>query len=169
MSAVTARHAAKKVSSEFRGDNKTIDLKIIAKAWGVEIHTRPFDDDTSGVLVVDKSKTMIVVNSKEAKERQNFTIGHELGHFHLHKKIDVHVDKTITIMARNDDSRLGKKMNEVEANQFAAELLMPESFLKKDAKDFSDGLDKKAVEKFAKNYSVSVSAMKTRLEFLKLI
>jgi len=168
VSGVTARNAAKKVFAEFFDEVKKIDLLKIAKAWGIEIFFEPFNDDTSGVLVVDSSKTSILINSKDSKERQKFTLGHELGHFHLHKPAGVHVDTSIT-MARNANSKLGKDIQEIEANQFAAELIMPEDFLKKDAEEFTKGLDEKTVEKLSKKYSVSILAMQNRLSSLELI
>src|SRR5665213_2134032 len=166
MSGVTARHEAKKVFMKFFDDYKSIDLKKIAKDWEIDIFMEPLDDDKAGVLIVENSKARILINSKDSKERQNFTIGHELGHFHLHKLVGVHVDESVT-MNRDANSKLGKDMQEIEANAFAAELLMPESFLKKHAKDFSNGLDEKAVDKLAKKYSVSVLAMQNRLSSLE--
>jgi Zn-dependent peptidase ImmA (M78 family) len=168
MSGVTARHAAKKVFMKYFDDVKKIDLKKIAKDWEIDIFMEPLDDDKAGVLIVENSKARILINSKDSKERQNFTTGHELGHFHLHKPSGVHVDKSVT-MNRDDNSKLGNDMKEIEANAFAAELLMPESFLKKDAKEFSNGLGESAVDKLSKKYSVSVLAMQNRLKSLELI
>jgi Zn-dependent peptidase ImmA (M78 family) len=172
MSIVTARREAKKVFSQFFEVIKDIDLKKIADAWGIQICPDSLENDTSGMIIVDPSATKIFVNTKELKERQTFTIGHELGHFHLHKDIGVHIDNIATIdktitMARDYESQSGKSSIEMEANAFAAELLMPEKFLVNDVKEFPDVFERKTIQKLAKKYSVSGSAMKTRLESLK--
>jgi Zn-dependent peptidase ImmA (M78 family) len=173
MSGVTARNAAKKVFAEFFSDVNKIDLKKIAKAWGLEIYPEPLDGELSGIIIVDDSKKAIVINSKDSKERQTFTIAHELGHFHLHKPTGVIVDNDSNLksfsMNRDPNSKLGKNVQEIEANQFAAELLMPEEFLIKDANNFPEGLGDKAIEELSKKYSVSNNAMHVRLASLKLI
>ncbi len=168
MSAVTAINEAKKVFAEFFTDIKNIDLKKIAKAWGVKIFMEPLEGDVPGILIVSNSMPIIMVNSNDLKVRQTFTIAHELGHYHLHKPSGVHVDKGF-VMSRNTKSRLGEDIQEIEANQFAAELLMPEAFLKKDVKEFTNALNDNDIDKLAKRYSVSVQAMTHRLGSLKMI
>ena len=168
MSVVTAKNEAKKVLDQFLGKNKKINLKKIAKTWGVKIHYELLDNETSGVLIVDNAKPLVVINSGDSKTRQKFTLAHELGHYHLHKPVGVHVDKGY-VMSRNTNSTLGVDIQEIEANQFAAELLMPESLLKKDTKGFTDVLKDNDIEKLAKKYSVSVQAMTIRLSSMGMI
>jgi Zn-dependent peptidase ImmA (M78 family) len=56
----------------------------------------------------------------------------------------------------------------MEANLFAAELLMPQRFLKEDLKDFGklDLLDDQKMESLAAKYGVSNQAMAVRLNYL---
>ena len=101
---------------------------------------------------------------------------HELGHFFLHDEQgqgEVHVDRTrqFQIKLRGPASSQGVDEEEVEANLFAAELLMPTTFLERDVAqdgfDLSD--DDEAVAKLAKRYGVSAQAMSIRLAYLGLI
>ncbi len=168
MSVVTALNDAKEVFAEFFTDINNIDLKKIAKAWGVKIYFEFLDGDVAGILFVSNLKTMIMVNASDLKVRQTFTIAHELGHYHLHKPSGVHVD-TGFVMSRNTKSRLGEDIQEIEATQFAAELLMPEELLKKDVKEFTNALNDNDIDKLAKRYSVSEQAMTHRLISLKMV
>jgi Zn-dependent peptidase ImmA (M78 family) len=56
------------------------------------------------------------------------------------------------------------EVDEIEANAFAAALLMPESFLRQDLKKLSiDFDDASQIEALAKRYNVSSQAMTFRL------
>lgn len=78
------------------------------------------------------AKLIIIVASKQSVVRQRFTIAHELGHALLHQISSVHVDRHFTVMCRSTASSAAQDIYEIEANTFAAELLMPESLLKVD-------------------------------------
>jgi|SRR3954468_14379312 len=71
----------------------------------------------------------IVVNKAHARVRQRFTIAHELGHLLLHRYSQPHADSGFKVRFRDENSSLGSIREEIEANQFAAELLMPERLL----------------------------------------
>ena len=94
------------------------------------------------------------------------TIAHELGHFFLHARDTVHVDDLVKL--RDERSAKGTDIQEMEANLFAAELLMPQRFLKEDLKDFGklDLLDDQKMESLAAKYGVSNQAMAVRLNYL---
>jgi Zn-dependent peptidase ImmA (M78 family) len=110
---------------------------------------------------------VIGVNSMEAPTRQRFTIAHELGHLLLHKDEDLHVDERFPIAFRNPKSSQAIDDKEIEANQFAAELLMPEEFILKDLKGKDlDIEDDDLVAELAAKYEVSTQAMTIRLSRL---
>jgi hypothetical protein len=71
----------------------------------------------------------IVVNRSHAIVRRRFTIAHELGHLLLHRYSQPHADAAFKVRFRDGNSSLGSIREEIEANQFAAELLMPEALL----------------------------------------
>ncbi len=71
-------------------------------------------------------------------------------------------------MRRDTHSSEGTNVREIEANLFAAELLMPEEFLMRDVKRVCllDLLDEEAVKELAQQYKVSAQAMTIRLTTL---
>lgn len=76
-----------------------------------------------------KKKWIIVLNKKHTPLRHRFTIAHELGHLLMHQYTKPHADGEQRIRFRDGTSSLGTEPEEVEANQFAAELLMPAALL----------------------------------------
>ncbi|RDC60700.1 hypothetical protein HME9302_01915 [Alteripontixanthobacter maritimus] len=140
-----------------------VDTTEIAKRLGVELHALPLDDELSGMAFREGEKRVIIVNSTHHIHRRRFTAAHELGHHVLnHISDDVHVDTAV--FHRNARSRTGEDEKEVEANAFAAELLMPRSALKVFGN--IDVLDDLAIARLAKEFKVSQSAMAIRIENL---
>src|SRR5207245_482886 len=96
--------------------------------------------------------------------RQRFTIAHEIGHLLLHRGATFHVDEKSPIGFRNDRSSMATDEKEIEANQFAAELLMPRNFLDRDLGGLVEEIEaEEAVDRLARKYQVSVQAMTVRL------
>lgn len=83
----------------------------------------PADLNVSGYL--DLTQNAILVNENESKQRQTFTIAHELGHFLLHREELGNIPDLLVVY------RDGKSDNalEKEANHFAANLLVPDFLL----------------------------------------
>jgi Zn-dependent peptidase ImmA (M78 family) len=96
--------------------------------------------------------------------RQRFTIAHEIGHLLLHEHDQVHVDRGFRVRLRSDISSQGTDRDEMEANRFAAELLMPLKMLQADVQSLEfDLTDDDALWALAKRYGVSTQAMTYRL------
>ena len=85
----------------------------------------------------------IVYNDERPIVRKRFSVAHELGHLYMGH---LHGNSSNDLNTDNFD--------EIEANAFAAQLLMPPIFLRKDIKS---GL--KDPEQLAKKYNVSIDAM----------
>jgi Zn-dependent peptidase ImmA (M78 family) len=79
-----------------------------------------------------------------------------------------HVDGDFRVNWRNRESSAGVDWNEIEANRFAAELLMPEHMLRDDL-DTCTVLDRNSVQHLASLYKVSRLAMQFRLINLGLL
>ncbi len=125
--------------------------------------------DASGVLVRKDGETVIGVNRAHPKTRQRFTAAHELGHAMLHGGTDVHHDAGFQVNLRSDLSSQGTDPEEIEANYFAACLLMPREFLEADPNAFFvDVEDSTTVACLARSYGVSAHAMSLRLASLAL-
>jgi len=147
-----------------------IDVEFLAEKNGISIKREKFDDQKISGYIQTKTNvgTNIVVNKDNSPERQRFTIAHELGHYFLHSAQSVHVDDIATtdlVLYRNEVSSQATHLFEIEANQFAAELLMPEMLISKDVERFQKenlGMSD-IVEKLSKKYNVSQAAMAIRL------
>ena len=122
--------------------------------------------DISGVLVrAPNAKPVIGVNRTQPENRRRFTIAHELGHLLLHHDgQEVTFDKDFRVSLRSDESSLGTNVEEVEANFFAASLLMPASLLGIDPRAHSIELEQvEDIAELATAYRVSNQAMTLRL------
>src|SRR5579864_3458806 len=142
-----------------------VNVERLAHVAGARIHYEPFDGQISGMVHRRQSGLAIIgVNSAHSIGRQPFTIAHELGHLILHKDEALHVDEKSPIGFRNEESSLATKAPEIEANQFAAELLMPGDLLAKQIASISDDMGAEdAVTELADRFQVSEQAMTLRL------
>jgi len=149
-----------------------IPVKSLASHVGATIQSEPFKgDDLSGMVFKHQGQIIIGINASHSNNRQRFTMAHELGHVVLHSLDQVHVDKTFPVKLRNERSSQAVDRHEMEANAFAAALLMPEAMLKQDLADESgwetDYNDR--IEQLANKYEVSHTAMSFRLANLGLV
>ena len=112
---------------------------------------------------------VIILNLNHHPNRRRFTLAHEIGHHLLHKSYlanNVHVDK-IVLLPRNFVSSQAKDIKEIQANAFAAELLMPEVELRRyRAVDLNDD---DLLYGLAKKLKVSVTALTYRLNNLGMM
>jgi Zn-dependent peptidase ImmA (M78 family) len=153
-----------------------VDVEKIVERMGIEVVREPAEDSLSGFILRDpkRPKVLLGVNENHHPNRQRFTIAHECGHFLLHQGEKLHVDKESSgyqIKLRDAESSTGKKIDEMEANLFAAELLMPVRFLDLDlAKNAPMSLsDDAMIKKLAEKYKVSAQALTLRLTYLGCI
>lgn len=105
--------------------NFPVDPVAIAKSLGLKVLTAKLDDDVSGLLVKEPedASATIYLNATDHERRQRFTCAHEIGHL---SRRDVGARERIGYVDSRDlESRSGKNPEEVWANRFAAELLMP--------------------------------------------
>ena len=136
-----------------------VDVAAVAHDMGLEIYSVELDEKISGVLLRDPSYKTVsgfvcLVSEDEPRTRQRFTAAHELGHFVLHRD---------QIGDRHEDNYLlrGKGLSspiEIEANKFAADLLMPYLLI---AHEIEQGCQ--TVEALAEKFRVSETAMSIRL------
>lgn len=154
-----------------------VQPKEIALKNNVPVISEELDSGVSGLLVTRGTRATIFVNESDSERRKRFSTAHELGHFLLRHHSDrgdhVHVDRGITVLHRNSRSSEGVDLAEIEANQFAASLLMPAHLLRMAIEKYAseDRLDESIIEKLAdkKLFHVSVQAMTIRLERLGLL
>jgi len=148
-----------------------VPVDLLIRRQGIEIVRKNLDDDTSGFVYVDPKTddAVIGLNVSHSKTRQRFTLAHELGHFMMHKSSGGHLhvdDRDFFVRFRTKHSREGLDIQEIEANAFAAELLMPTRFLEQDVKQIKDGVsvsEEKSIRIMANRYGVSLQALLFRL------
>ncbi|MDI9636216.1 ImmA/IrrE family metallo-endopeptidase [Geitlerinema splendidum] len=138
-------------------------------AFNMNLLRTSFQDFSCEIFI--HQKAIIGINDRHPENRQRFTIAHELGHYLLHEQEKLHVDRRFQIQLRDGNSSKGEREEEKEANLFAAELLMPTSFIQQDLAGV-EGLDLEddaAIADLAKKYGVSTQAMTFRLAYLGYI
>ena len=151
-------------------ESAPVRVDRIAKSLGIKVRYEPLDDELSGMIFLKNGIAVIGVNSRHSANRQRFTIAHEIGHYTLHSDIlqkGAHVDKVITMLKRDPEAARGVVGIEVEANQFAAELLMPKriivSYMKENDLEYGAMPDEDAIEAMSRKFKVSSTAMAYRL------
>jgi Zn-dependent peptidase ImmA (M78 family) len=143
-----------------------IDPELIAASLGIPVDKLPFSPELSGVLVRSPERTAIGINKNHPKKRQRFSIAHELGHYVLEHKGELFVDQTV-LNKRDEKSQIAVDPQEIEANAFAANLLMPQHMML-DALVETAGSNNNItravlIEQMAKKFNVSNAAMEYRL------
>ena len=167
------RSLTNRLLERFGVDSAPVPVEQIAEALGATVRREAAEDELSGFLVRDRArKTAVIgVNATHHPNRQNFTVGHELGHFLLHEGDDVHVDRRFQVKLRNQVSSEGTDEEEKEANLFAAEIIMPQRLVEEDVAEIDaiDLDDEQVIADLAKLYGVSTQAMTFRLSYLGYI
>jgi Zn-dependent peptidase ImmA (M78 family) len=152
-----------------------VPIDRVATEEGLPIIEHALQGEVSGALIRSNGVSAIAVNSAHHLNRRRFTIAHELAHSKLgHKGDQDHIDWKFTVLRRDGKSSEASDIQEIEANIFAANLLMPREFLLKDLKlqAGSNGeveLSENQLSALAKKYQVSATAMNFRLINLGLI
>lgn len=126
-----------------------IQVELMVQAMGIQLHFVTERRWSGAVNSSELGRTAAMWVRNDAKVRRRFTMAHELGHLMLHP---------LGVMFR-DDTFSGDE-REVEANKFAAALLMPREFVVSDYHATRD------VKMLARRYVVSESAMRIRLHVL---
>ena len=140
-----------------------VPVEDIVRTHGVTVRYSDLRD-VSGLVVRKDGAIVIGVNRTHAPARRRFTLAHEFGHALLHTGREVMFDKDFRYNLRSDISQLGIDIEEIEANYFAAALLMPRKFMDRDPRTHSIEVeDASALRALAQAYGVSAQAMALRL------
>ncbi|ABF39231.1 protein of unknown function DUF955 [Candidatus Koribacter versatilis Ellin345] len=148
-----------------------VPVERIAEAEGLPIIETAYAGEVSGALIRSNGMTGIAVNSAHPQTRRRFTVAHELAHFALNHEGE-YIDSRFTVIRRDGRSSDATDKKEIEANAFAANLLMPTEFLYRDLKPSYRGeahLSDNDLKMLARKYRVSPLAMQYRLVNLGLL
>jgi Zn-dependent peptidase ImmA (M78 family) len=159
-----ASTAARQLLRESNVTDPPVRVDFIAERLGLTVVVQAMETDLSGMLLrSDEDGNVIGVNRSHSISRRRFTIAHELGHYLLHKGRPVIVDPTLRINFRDSLASLATDREEIEANQFAAELLMPTRLVREVLAQLGALEDEAATSELAGRFQVSVEAMTYRL------
>lgn len=143
-----------------------VDVEALAEALDISVQYERLASDMSGVLLVENGSAKVAINESHHRNRQRFTLAHEIGHVLLHADEDgLFVDRRFF---RNEWSSKGELREEIEANAFAASLLMPGRFIAQ-CIEAGTGITDLDVFRLATRFEVSEQAMTLRLVKLAYI
>jgi Zn-dependent peptidase ImmA (M78 family) len=166
-----ARNAVRRLLREQGvGDSPPIDVHRIARNLGIEVVERPElvvkGEAASGFLLRTRGRTICVLNGDDHPNRKRFTVAHEIGHYLLHPFRETYIDWNF----RNNKSSKGTDRQEIEANGFAAELLMPEELIRAAVPSHLSVIeDDEQLRELARRFRVSPQAMTHHLTNLGLL
>lgn len=135
-----------------------IDVREIANRLKIMIYEEDLEEDGEGILIKGQRKVIILDNKVKNEQRKKFTLGILIGH----AIIPWHVKSTYIVRKSGTSTLLTDDFQEMEAQDFAASLIMPQTHLVKDfvkTRANIENLKKLALEK----YDVSLFALINRL------
>lgn len=138
-----------------------VPVGALARELGLEVKLALLPPDISGEIrpsPTAQSGFRISINRHEKKERQRFTIAHEIGHYLLHRNL-IADGLSDSVLYR---SKLSNQ-EEIEANRVAAELLMPSEAVEKLLQKYGGLRTEEISNAIAEELEVSSPAMKIRL------
>lgn len=140
-----------------------IDLPAICAANNILLQERPLSSMEAYIVARadGTGHSLITVNSRSPLARRRFSIGHELGHWYLHRHVG-HICTSADIGA-GDDAGITRqaRARERAADRFAADLLMPRSMIVPKVRPrnrITCGL----LQELAAEFSVSIEAIARR-------
>lgn len=139
-----------------------LDLNSLLSFLGIKLIKEEGEDSFSGCVEKRGEDYFIIVNKYHSTQRIRFTIAHELGHYFLHRERLSQIGREEVLMRSPTSSSLD--IIEREANDFAADLLMPkDSFIE----EVISGND--SALKLSEKFEVSVPAVKYRATQLGML
>lgn len=165
-----AEKRAVQILDDAQIDSLPVPVEELALSLGADLEFEPYEGEVSGMLYrYDEGGAVIGVNSTHAQTRQRFTVAHEIGHLVMHKGQPMFVDRFVRVNWRNGASAV----EEVEANAFAAELLMPRRLVQREVERALGKRRNITVQQLsaelARLFQVSPEAMQYRLENLGVV
>ena len=144
-----------------------IDPVMLAQREGIRVNNAKFSDENMAGMIVKRGEDLsMLVNFDDPPYRKRFTIAHELGHHFLHLIGDgEYVDKEANMFRQQpgeERTMTPERRKEIQANMFAASLLMPEEEVRRYWKE------RRSIEELAKIFNVSEEAMGYRVDSLGL-
>jgi len=153
-----AKEIIKKLHIE---EPKHIIIEDIAAVRGVFIKEEPMSGADGRLATLGDHGIITIRENIDIAAKKRFVIAHELGHFELHR------GEIFNIRCTDKDFFSWYKGNplEIEANYFAAELLMPEDIFKR--RVLGKEVSKELIESLAYEFNTSLTATSIRFVTLR--
>ena len=138
------------VLSKSKEMNHPLDIEGLIKQYGIKVCKEDMEHDISGYIEKREMGWVIGINKYHSPQRQRFTLAHEFAHYilHRHRLTKKHEDISLFRSNRFD-------LIEIEANDFAGELLIPED---KFRNFINEG--KTRIKDLSNEFNVSISAIR---------
>ena len=139
---------------------KPVRLGMLASELGINVKLSALGRGLSGLIEHTGGTYTIKINRHETRERQRFTLAHEIAHYLLHRDvIDSSGEIRDNVLYRSGQpERL-----EYEANRLAADLIMPIDRVQSDLATIRVPISETVIERLAQEWQVSKAAMEIRL------
>jgi len=135
-----------------------IQPRQIAERLGIWVWEREIEGDYDGYLIRVGDVFGILINSAiKSEARKNFTVAHELGHYEL----DQHKKTNSTCLIDEMYNSTLSRQEELRANQFAVELLMPKRQFLADVNQMKE-VGWEAIDALAAKYCTSLTSTSIR-------
>ena len=144
-----------------------VDVKAMANALGLTYVERRMHPDESGGIEYKDRQYIVFVNDSETEQRKRFTAAHEIAHYLLHRDIlreRGHMDRLFDSAAYDNPEEPLTRYHEVQANKYAASLLMPKFAIRDQMAHGNNTLSG-----LAEKFNVSRKAMRIRLDNLGVV
>lgn len=140
-----------------------IKVGALARQFGIEVFASTLPANISGEIKEVDGTIQVKINRHDTKQRQRFTLAHEISHFLLHRHL---LSRGIIddVLYRSAQSTVV----EAEANRLAADILMPPHLINLLMQNCIDlPAKEKKLEYVAQSLDVSVVALKIRMGLMK--
>jgi Zn-dependent peptidase ImmA (M78 family) len=171
-SAQRARSSAERLRLRLRLREAPIDVDRAVRALGLRVVYESLGADVSGLLIWCPKPAVICVNRDLPPPKQRLVIAHEMGHVYLGHEFGpeqyVHVDRRFD--RYRDCIAAGLSEQDLEANQFAGEFVIPTKLLRQAVLNLGNvSLTEEHMQDLAARFDVTVQSMTIRLSRLGLI
>lgn len=143
-----------------------VQLGAMAKDLGVSVKLSTLKPGISGHIRCENGEYTIRINRHEVRERQRYTLAHELAHFLLHRD-------EINRLGEIEDNVLyrsgASETIEYEANRLAADIIMPIAAVRRELKRLEPLTSEEAIDRLAEVFRVSRAAMEIRLSVAEVV
>ena len=135
-----------------------IKVGAIAKAFNINVKKSTLAAGISGEIKEENFVVTIRINRHDVKERQRFTLAHEIAHFLLHRdRIGDGITDDILYRSNLSDAQ------EAQANRLAADIVMPWTLIQRSLEGYVNLKPEQKIERLAQEAEISTTAIKIRL------